>query len=181
MATQGSMPLKRFGKMDLQISALGLGGHHLGAAKDEETAVAIVHAALDGGITFFDNCWEYNRGKSEDWLGKGLKGRRDNAFLMTKVCTHGRDASLATQMLEQSLRRLQTDHLDLMADSRCLLPERSGLIYSPRRCCRSAAQGEEGRQGPVRGFYRTQGPGDPSRHVEHWISVRRSSNAAESV
>ena len=113
MTTQASMPLKRFGKMDLQISALGLGGHHLGAAKDEETAVAIVHAALDGGITFFDNCWEYNRGKSEDWLGKGLKGRRDTAFLMTKVCTHGRDASLATQMLEQSLRRLQTDHLDL--------------------------------------------------------------------
>ena len=113
MATNGSMPLKRFGKTDVQISALGLGGHHLGAAKDEQTAVAIVHAALDGGITFFDNCWEYNRGKSEDWLGKGLKGRRDNAFLMTKVCTHGRDASLATQMLEQSLRRLQTDHLDL--------------------------------------------------------------------
>lgn len=52
MTTQASMPLKRFGKMDLQISALGLGGHHLGAAKDEETAVAIVHAALDGGITF---------------------------------------------------------------------------------------------------------------------------------
>jgi aryl-alcohol dehydrogenase-like predicted oxidoreductase len=113
MATQGSIPLKRFGKTEVQISALGLGGHHLGAAKDEQAAVAIVHTALDGGISFFDNCWEYNRGKSEDWLGKGLKGCRDNAFLMTKVCTHGRDAALATQMLEQSLRRLQTDHLDL--------------------------------------------------------------------
>jgi aryl-alcohol dehydrogenase-like predicted oxidoreductase len=113
MANQQSMPLKRFGKADVKVSALGLGGHHLGAAKDEPAAVAIVHAALDGGITFFDNCWEYNRGKSEDWLGKGLKGRRDQAFLMTKVCTHGRDAALATQMLEQSLRRLQTDHLDL--------------------------------------------------------------------
>ncbi len=69
--------------------------------------------ALDGGITFYDCCWEYSRGKAEDWLGKGLKGQRDKAFLMTKVCTHGRDASLATQMLEQSLRRLQTDHIDL--------------------------------------------------------------------
>ena len=113
MSTNGSIPLKRFGKTDVQISALGLGGHHLGAAKDEQEAVAIVHAAMDGGVTFFDNCWEYNRGKSEDWLGKGLKGRRDKAFVMTKVCTHGRDAALATQMLEQSLRRLQTDHLDL--------------------------------------------------------------------
>jgi len=108
-----SIPLRNFGKTDVKISALGLGGHHLGAAKDEKTAVQIVHRALDGGITFYDTCWEYHRGKSEDWLGKGLKGQRDKAFLMTKVCTHGRDGSLATQMLDQSLRRLQTDHLDL--------------------------------------------------------------------
>lgn len=113
MPTSGSIPLRRFGKTDVQVSALGLGGHHLGSAPDEKTAVEIVHRAIDGGITFFDNCWEYNRGKSEDWLGKGLKGRRDGAFVMSKVCTHGRDASLAMQMLEQSLRRLQTDHLDL--------------------------------------------------------------------
>ncbi|MCU1313710.1 MAG: Ferredoxin, partial [Acidobacteriaceae bacterium] len=107
------IPRRRFGKSDVQVSALGLGGHHLGNASDQETAVKIVHQALDAGVSFFDNCWEYNRGKSEDWLGKGLKGRRDSAFLMTKVCTHGRDGSLAMQMLEQSLRRLQTDHLDL--------------------------------------------------------------------
>jgi aryl-alcohol dehydrogenase-like predicted oxidoreductase len=108
-----SIPLRNFGKAEAKVSALGLGGHHLGAAKDEATAVEIVHRSLDAGVTFYDCCWEYNRGKSEDWLGKGLRGRRDNAFLMTKVCTHGRDASLAMQMLEQSLRRLQTDHLDL--------------------------------------------------------------------
>jgi aryl-alcohol dehydrogenase-like predicted oxidoreductase len=113
MSAPAQIPLRRFGKTDTQISAIGFGGHHLGAAADEKTAVEIVHRAIDGGVTFFDNCWEYNRGKSEDWLGKGVKGRRDKVFLMTKVCTHGRDAALATQMLEQSLRRLQTDHLDL--------------------------------------------------------------------
>src|SRR6202051_4393371 len=107
------IPLRNFGKTDVRISALGLGGHHLGAAKDEATAVDIVRRAMDGGITFYDCCWEYNRGKSEDWLGEGLKGRRDKVFLMSKGCTHGRDASLAMQMLEQSLRRLQTDHLDV--------------------------------------------------------------------
>ena len=107
------VPLRPFGKADDKVSALGLGGHHLGAAKDEKTAVSLIHKALDGGVTFYDCCWEYNRGKSEDWLGKGLKGAREKAFLMTKVCTHGRDAALAMQMLEQSLRRLQTDHLDL--------------------------------------------------------------------
>jgi aryl-alcohol dehydrogenase-like predicted oxidoreductase len=108
-----SIPLRNLGGASVQISALGLGGHHLGDAKDESTAIEIMHEAIDGGITFFDNCWEYNRGKSENWMGKGLKGRRDKVFLMTKVCTHGRDAALATQMLEESLRRLQTDYLDL--------------------------------------------------------------------
>jgi aryl-alcohol dehydrogenase-like predicted oxidoreductase len=108
-----SIPQRNFGKTSDKISALGLGGHHLGDAKDELTAIQIVAEAIDGGITFFDNCWEYNRGKSENWMGKALRGRRDGVFLMTKVCTHGRDGTLATEMLEQSLRRLQTDHLDL--------------------------------------------------------------------
>jgi len=108
-----SIPLRDFGKTNVQVSALGLGGHHLGDAENEKTASRIVHEAVDGGVTFFDNCWEYNRGKSENWMGKSLKGLRDKVFLMTKVCTHGRDAALGMRMLEESLRRLQTDHLDL--------------------------------------------------------------------
>jgi predicted aldo/keto reductase-like oxidoreductase len=104
---------RNFGRHDVQISALGFGGHHLGDAEDEDTAIRLVREAVDGGITFFDNCWEYHRGKSEDWMGKGLKGRRDRVFLMTKVCTHGRDKELALRMLDESLHRLQTDHLDL--------------------------------------------------------------------
>jgi uncharacterized protein len=110
---EGAMPMKPFGRHDQQISALGFGGHHLGDAPDEGAAIRIVQEAVDSGITFFDNCWEYHRGKTEDWMGKGLQGRRDKVFLMTKVCTHGREAMIATRMLEQSLNRLQTDHLDL--------------------------------------------------------------------
>jgi uncharacterized protein len=97
----------------VRVSALGFGGHHLGDAEDEQMAIRLVRRALDAGVTFFDNCWEYHRGKSEVWMGKGLKGRRANAFLMTKACTHGRGAELALKMLDESLRRLQTDHLDL--------------------------------------------------------------------
>jgi uncharacterized protein len=109
-----SVPMRSFGKhTDVKISALGLGGHHLGQAADLRTAKQIVHAAIDGGITFFDNCWEYHRGKSEAWMGEALKDRRDQVFLMTKVCTHGREGRIATQMLEESLHRLRTDHLDL--------------------------------------------------------------------
>jgi uncharacterized protein len=108
-----AIPLRKFGSGDVQISALGLGGHHLGDAADQAEGTRIVHAAIDGGVTFFDNCWEYHRGKSESWMGAALKGFRNKVFVMTKVCTHGREGALAMQMLEQSLRRLQTDHLDL--------------------------------------------------------------------
>jgi predicted aldo/keto reductase-like oxidoreductase len=109
-----TIPQRAFGKnTSVKISALGFGGHHLGDAEDQPTAVRLVHGAIDGGVTFFDNCWEYHRGKSEDWMGAGLKGKRGGVFLMTKVCTHGRDKDLAMKMLEQSLTRLQTDHLDL--------------------------------------------------------------------
>src|SRR5258707_11319047 len=98
-----SIPLREFGKTGVQISALGLGGHHLGGAKDEKTAIEIVHRALDGGITFYDNAWEYYRGKTESWLGLGLKGRRHKAFVITKGCTHSRDRSLPLHILRQSL------------------------------------------------------------------------------
>jgi aryl-alcohol dehydrogenase-like predicted oxidoreductase len=108
-----SIPLRNFGRSQVKVSALGLGGHHLGSVSEEKIAIQMVQQAIDGGITFFDNCWEYHRGKSESWMGNSLKGRRDKVFLMTKVCTHGREAALAMQMLEQSLNRLQTDHLDL--------------------------------------------------------------------
>ena len=108
-----AIPLRQFGRHNVSISTLGFGGHHLGDAPDESAAVRLVRQAVDGGITFFDNCWEYHLGKAEDWMGAGLKGVRDRVFLMTKVCTHGRDKELAMRMLEQSLRRLRTDHLDL--------------------------------------------------------------------
>ena len=111
--SSGTIPLRKFGRSGALVSVLGFGGHHLGDAPDAKTAVEIIHQAVDGGITFYDNCWEYRRGKTEVWMGAGLKGRRDKVFLMTKTCPHGRDASLALLMLEESLRRLQTDHLDL--------------------------------------------------------------------
>src|SRR5947209_19230993 len=109
----GAIPRRPLGRTGATVSALGLGGHHLGDLPTVGEAVRLVHEAVDAGITFFDNCWEYWNGRAEDWLGRALKGRRHKVFLMTKVCTHGRDARLAMRMLDQSLRRLQTNHLDL--------------------------------------------------------------------
>lgn len=108
-----AVPRRRFGKTDDEVSIIGVGGSHLGETKDDAEAVRIVHAAIDAGVTFFDNAWEYHGGVSEERLGKALAGRRKQVFLMTKVCTHGRDKKEAMKQLEQSLRRLKTDHLDL--------------------------------------------------------------------
>jgi aryl-alcohol dehydrogenase-like predicted oxidoreductase len=158
----GAIPLKNFGKTDAKVSALGLGGHHLGDAADEKTAVQIVHEAVEGGITFFDNCWEYNRGKSENWMGKGLKGLRDKVFLMTKVCTHGRDASLAMEMLEQSLRRLQTDHLDLWQIHGVTFDNDPELFIRAKGAAEALTKAKE--QGKVR-FVGFTGHKDPAIHL----------------
>jgi aryl-alcohol dehydrogenase-like predicted oxidoreductase len=107
------IPLRSFGKTKQKVSALGMGGHHLGDISSVEEAIRMVHAAIDGGITFFDNCWEYYNGRTENWLGRALVGKRGKVFLMSKVCTHGRGKNLARTMLDESLRRLDTDHLDL--------------------------------------------------------------------
>jgi len=111
--TAESIPRRALGSTGEYVSAIGLGGFHLGLISTERECTNVVHAAIDAGITFMDNAWEYHDGKSEHRLGKALTGRRDLVFLMTKVCTHGRDARVAMRQLEDSLRRLKTDYLDL--------------------------------------------------------------------
>jgi aryl-alcohol dehydrogenase-like predicted oxidoreductase len=123
---------RAFGRHADRISALGLGGHHLGNAATLAEAKAIAHEAIDSGITFFDNAWEYNDHRSEEWMGKALEGGyREKIFLMTKVCTHGRDAALAMRMLEESLTRLHTDHLDLWQAHAMTYDNDPELAYRP--------------------------------------------------
>jgi aryl-alcohol dehydrogenase-like predicted oxidoreductase len=112
--TTTEIPRRALGKTGETVSVLGLGGYHLGLVGAEREAISLVHRAIDDGITFMDNAWEYVDGKSEQRMGKALaKGWRQRVFLMTKVCTHGRDARTAMRQLEDSLRRLKTDHIDL--------------------------------------------------------------------
>src|SRR5438874_474752 len=121
------IPRKPFGRTAETVSVIGLGGYSLGDAPSLREAIAIVHEAVDAGVTFMDNAWEYHDGKREERMGQALKGRRDKVFLMTKVCTHGRDKKVAMKMLEESLKRLQTDHLDLWQVHECVYdndPER---------------------------------------------------------
>ncbi len=109
-----SLPTRPLGKTEAKVSILCLGGWHIGQpAIGDAEAERIMHAAIDEGITFFDNAWDYHDGRSEEIMGKALatRGRRQKVFLMTKNC--GRDAEHSRQHLEDSLRRLQTDVIDL--------------------------------------------------------------------
>jgi aryl-alcohol dehydrogenase-like predicted oxidoreductase len=154
--------MRPFGKTKVQVSALGLGGHHLGEAASVEVAIRIVHAAIDGGVTFFDNCWEYYNGRSENWLGRALVGKRDKVFLMSKVCTHGRGKALARTMLEESLRRLGTDHLDLWQIHAVSYDNDPELAYA--RGGAIEALDEAKRAGKVR-FVGFTGHKDPAIHL----------------
>src|ERR1700719_1704965 len=107
------IPRRPLGKTGEQVSIIGVGGCHLGAVQSSDLAVRLVQEAVDAGVTFFDNAWEDNDHRSEEVMGLGLQGRRDKVFLMSKVCTHGRDKKIAMEQLEESLKRLGTDHLDL--------------------------------------------------------------------
>ena len=162
MAQTGQIPRRKFGRTDVEISALGLGGHHLGDAEDQKTAEEIVARAIDGGVNFFDNCWEYHRGKSEVWAGAALKGKRKDVFLMTKVCTHGRDKNLAMRMLEESLNRLQTDHLDLWQIHGVSFDNDAELFIGPNGAAEALLQAKK--QGKVC-FVGFTGHKDPKLHL----------------
>ncbi|GMU91561.1 MAG: hypothetical protein AMXMBFR4_06190 [Candidatus Hydrogenedentota bacterium] len=106
------IPYRTLGKVGVEVSILGVGGGHIGSNISEVDAIHLMRAAVDEGINFFDNAWEYSRGASEERMGKALKdGYRDKVFLMTKVLA--RSAEGAQQQLETSLRRLGVDYIDL--------------------------------------------------------------------
>ncbi len=108
-----SFPYRTLGRSGEKVSMVGLGGYHIGHPEDEQLSIRLVRTALDDGMNFLDNCWDYNGGQSEIRMGKALRdGYRQKAFLMTKI--DGQTRQAATQQLEESLRRLQTDHVDLL-------------------------------------------------------------------
>lgn len=159
----GQIPRRPLGRTGIQVSALALGGWHLGAVEDEREAMRIVHEAIDAGLTFLDNAWDYNKGRSEEVMGKALKGRRQQAFLMTKVCTHGRDKKVGMRQLEQSLRRLNTDYLDLWQIHEVVCHDDPDLIFAPGGAAEALLEAKE--QGKVR-FIGFTGHKDPSIHLK---------------
>jgi len=110
---ENGVPYRKLGRTGERVSMVGLGGYHIGMQSDEQESIRIIRAALEGGINFLDNCWDYNGGASELRMGKALRdGYRQKAFLMTKI--DGQTKKAAAVQIEESLRRLETDHIDLL-------------------------------------------------------------------
>jgi uncharacterized protein len=156
------VPHRPMGKTGLEVSILGVGGFHLGAVAGQPEVNNMVAKAMDHGINFFDNAWEYYKGASEERVGAALKGKRDKAIVMTKVCTHGRTKDVAMRMLEESLTRLQTDHLDVWQVHEVVYYNDPEKCYAPDGVLEALAAAKQ--QGKVR-FVGFTGHKNPSIHL----------------
>ncbi|MBD1939614.1 aldo/keto reductase [Microcoleus sp. FACHB-68] len=125
----GEMIYRTLGRTGEKVSLIGLGGHHIGRIPDEQESIKLTRSAIDRGINFMDNCWDYHDGKSEIWMGKALQnGYRDKVFLMTKI--DGRTKEAAAKQIDESLTRLQTDYIDLMQHHEIIRLEDPDRIFA---------------------------------------------------
>lgn len=154
------MPRRPLGMGRGEVSLLGVGGYHIGVPEEAE-GIRIIQEAIDNGVTFMDNAWEYHSGKSERRMGQALRGRRDKVYLMTKH--HGRDKQTALQHLEDSLRRLQTDVIDLWMFHECVYDEDPDRIFAQSGGIEAADLAKQ--QGKVRHIGFT-GHKDPRIHLK---------------
>jgi aryl-alcohol dehydrogenase-like predicted oxidoreductase len=161
------MMYRSLGRTGEKVSAIGLGGWHLALPKVEEpTAIKIVRTAIDRGINFMDNSWDYNGGESEIRMGRALKdGYREKVFLMTKI--DGRSRKEAAKQLDESLRRLQVDHIDLVQHHEVIRFEDPHRIFDPEGA--NVALLEAKKAGKLR-YIGFTGHKDPRIHL-HMLEV----------
>jgi aryl-alcohol dehydrogenase-like predicted oxidoreductase len=159
--SEGGMPYRRLGSTGEKVSAIGLGGFHIGVPKDEQEAIRLMRSAIDRGITFMDNCWDYHDGNSEVRMGKALQdGYRKKVFLMTKI--DGQTKSSAARQIEDSLRRLQTDHIDLLQFHEVIRMEDPDHIFAPGGGMEAALEAKKAGKIRYIGF---TGHKDPDIHL----------------
>ncbi len=128
--SKGSIPYRSLGHTGERVSIIGIGGYHIGIQDDERESIRIIRTALDSGVNFLDNCWDYTDGQSEIRMGKALlDGYRHKAFLMTKI--DGRTRKSAARQIDESLRRLQTDYVDLMQIHEIIRMDDPDRVFAP--------------------------------------------------
>ena len=169
MSQQMEIPMRTLGRTGVKVSVIGLGGWHLGFKYiDEELSIRMIRHAIDNGINFMDNCWDYNDGASEKRMGKALKdGYRDRVFLMTKI--DGRTKKDAAKQLDESLERMQTDHIDLVQHHEILRFEDPHRIFDEQGANAALIEARDAGKISFIGF---TGHKDPQIHL-HMLEVAK--------
>jgi uncharacterized protein len=169
--TSQEIPYRTLGRTGARVSIVGIGGYHMGMQRDEQESIRIVRTAVDGRINFLDNCWDYNDGVSEIRMGKALRdGYRQKVFLMSKI--DGRTKESAAFQIDQSLKRLQTDHVDLMQFHEIIRMNDPDRIFAPGGAIEAMVAAQKA--GKVRHIGFT-GHKSPDIHL-HMLDVARKNN-----
>lgn len=159
---KNGVPYRTLGNTGENVSCIGLGGYHIGQQSDEQESIRIIRTALDEGINFLDNCWDYNDGQSEVRMGKALRdGYRKKAFLMTKIDARTRKG--AARQIDESLRRLQTDSIDLLQFHEVIRDTDPNLIFAANGGMEAVVEAK--RKGKVR-YIGFTGHKSPEIHLE---------------
>jgi len=156
------MPYRTLGRSGEKVSLLGLGGYHIGIQKTEAESIRIIQTAIDNGVNFLDNCWDYNDGQSEIRMGLALKnGYRQKVFLMTKI--DGQVKDVCAKQIDDSLRRLQTDTIDLVQFHEVIRPGDPDRIFGPDGSFEAALAAKKAGKIRYLGF---TGHKDPDIHLK---------------
>ncbi len=169
----GDMQFRTLGRTGEKVSIVGVGGSHIGKQNDEQESIRIIRTAIDRGVNFMDNSWDYNEGKSEERMGRALRdGYRNKVFLMTKI--DGRTQESAANQIDESLRRLQTDRVDLMHFHEVIRMEDADRIFGENGAVQAILAAQKAGKVRYVGF---TGHKDPAVHLRT-IEVGRSMASA---
>ncbi len=168
------VPQRTLGRTGVKVSAIGLGGYHIGTQRDPQDSVRIIRTAIDEGITFLDNSWDYNAGQSELRMGKALAdGYRDKVFLMTKF--DGRTKKSAAEQIDESLKRLQVDHVDLIQFHENIRLEDPDRFFAPGGAVEACVAAQKAGKARYIGF---TGHKDPLVHLRMLDEARTAGSAS---
>jgi predicted aldo/keto reductase-like oxidoreductase len=168
-AEEKGVPYRLLGRTGEKVSAIGLGGFHIGLSPDDQEGIRLIRSAIDHGINFMDNSWDYHDGGSELRMGKALRdGYRDKVFLMTKI--DGRTKSVAADQIDESLKRLQTDHIDLLQLHEVIRLEDPDRAFAANGAIEAM---QEARQAGKIRYIGFTGHKDPSVHLRMLETARK--------
>ncbi|PYT77973.1 MAG: aldo/keto reductase [Acidobacteria bacterium] len=182
---ENDIPYRHLGRTGERVSLVGLGGYHIGVPSNEQEGIRIIRTALDSGINFLDNCWDYHGGDSEVRMGKALEdGYRKKAFLMTKI--DGQTKKAAASQLDDSLRRLQTDHIDLLQFHEVIRPTDPERIFAPNGGMQAVLEAQKAGKVRYIGFTGHKSPDihlkmleTATAHKSHFDAVQMPLNAMD--